>query len=201
MSLKERNWSPIGQGDFDGGLAHLESELEDGYIVRFGLQKNDDGVLECLSFSISWPENATHPSNSITSRTFQLIGFGNLLASARKAYPIYYEIVVDTLNEMEVDRILSEWTSYGPIQIPDLNYAALAWKYEKFINLGLNQPIAELSKFMNCDRATISTRVAEARNRGVLSKPKRGSFGGQLTAKGKKALGITEKKLSKGKKA
>ena len=79
-------------------------------------------------------------------------------------------------------------------------YAALAWMYEKYVLTGNGQPIAELSKYMNSDRPTISTRVAEARNRGLLSKPKHGTFGGQLTAKGKKALGFDIKQPTKGKK-
>jgi hypothetical protein len=53
---------------------------------------------------------------------------------------------------------------------------------------------------LNSDRATTSSRVAEARNRGLLSKPKHGTFGGQLTAKGKKILGTDEKQSPKGKK-
>ena len=106
-------------------------------------------------------------------------------------------------KEFAKDGIKIERTYYksmGPVQIPDVQYAALAWMYEKFVLTGNGQPIAELSKYMDSDRATTSTRVAEARNRGLLSKPKHGAFGGQLTAKGKKTLGFDIKQPTKGKK-
>jgi len=71
---------------------------------------------------------------------------------------------------------------------------ALAWLYQKYVLTGNGQPIAEISKFMNSDRATTSTRVAEARNRGLLSKPKHGAFGGKLTTKAEKLLQLSSKK-------
>jgi hypothetical protein len=57
--------------------------------------------------------------------------------------------------------------------------------------------LEEESEELNENRATISSRIVEARKRGLLSRPKYGSFGGRLTAKGKKALGITEVKSAK----
>jgi hypothetical protein len=147
-----------------------------------------------------WPDTKVLPTNAITSRTFQLLGFGRLLTSARKAYADWGDIVNEVHEDLEVERILGEWTALGPVQIPDIQYAALASMYERYVLTGIGQPIAELSKFMNSDRATTSSRVAEARNRGLLSKPKHGTFGGQLTAKGKKILGTDEKQSPKGKK-
>ena len=42
---------------------------------------------------------------------------------------------------------------------------------------------------MGCeDRDTASVRLIEARSRGLLTSPSKGSFGGKLTAKGKKLL-------------
>ncbi len=193
-------WRAVGEGNFDGHLSFLEAELDDGYLIEFGLEQNEDGILECHSFSLRWPEAKILPTNAITSRTFQLLGFGRLLTSARKAYPVWGDIVVEVYEEIEVEKLLKDWTAMGPVQIPDIQYAALAWKYEKYVLTGNGQPIAELSKFMDSDRATTSSRVAEARNRGLLSKPKHGTFGGQLTAKGKKVLGVQDKQSPKGKK-
>jgi hypothetical protein len=192
-------WRAIDKGSFDGRLSYLQAELDDGYIIEFGLQQNEDGILECHSFFLYWPEAKVLPPNAITSRTFQLLGFGRLLGSARKAYAEWSLIVNEAYEDMKVEQLLKEWTALGPIQIPDIQYAALASMYERFVLTGIGQPIAELSKFMGSDRATTSTRVAEARNRGLLSKPKHGTFGGQLTAKGKKLLGIAEKQETKGK--
>jgi hypothetical protein len=193
-------WRAVRQGSFDGRLSYLEAELDDGYLIEFGLEQNEDGILECHSFLLYWPDTKVLPTNAITSRTFQLLGFGRLLTSARKAYAEWGDIVNEVQEDLEVERILGEWTALGPVQIPDIQYAALASMYEKFVLTGNGQPIAELSKFMNSDRATTSSRVAEARNRGLLSKPKHGTFGGQLTAKGRKVLGIETKQPTKGKK-
>jgi hypothetical protein len=54
--------------------------------------------------------------------------------------------------------------------------------------LGNDQPIAYLSELMKCDRETTSSRVVEARKRGLLTKPKHGNVGGVLTKAGLKAL-------------
>jgi hypothetical protein len=43
---------------------------------------------------------------------------------------------------------------------------------------------------MKCDRETTSSRVVEARKRGLLTKPKHGNVGGVLTKAGFKALGM-----------
>jgi len=187
-------WRPVRTGSFDGRLSYLEAELDDGYLIEFGLEQNEDGVLECHSFLLYWPETKVLPTNSITSRTFQLLGFGRLLTSARKAYAVWGEVVGEAYEEIEVERLLKDWTAMGPTQIPDLQYAALAWLYQKYVLTGNGQPIAEISKFMNSDRATTSTRVAEARNRGLLSKPKHGAFGGKLTTKAEKLLQQSTKK-------
>jgi hypothetical protein len=197
VSDEELDWRPVRQGSFDGRLSYLEAELSDGYLVEFGLEQNEDGVLECLSFLLYWPDTKVLPTNAITSRTFQLLGFGRLLTSARKAYAAWGEVVSEAYEEIEVEKLLRDWTAMGPTQIPDIQYAALAWLYQKFVLNGNGQPIAEISRFMKSDRATTSARVAEARNRGLLSKPKHGAFGGRLTAKGEKLLQLT---LTKGEK-
>lgn len=194
VSIDGLDWRPVRKGSFDGRLSYLEAELDDGYLIEFGLEQNEDGVLECHSFLLYWPETKVLPTNSITSRTFQLLGFGRLLTSARKAYAAWGEVVGEVYEEIEVEKLLRDWTAMGPTQIPDVQYAALAWLYQKYVSAGNGQPIAEISKFMNSDRATTSTRVAEARNRGLLSKPKHGAFGGRLTSKAEKLLQLSSKK-------
>ncbi|TSA47205.1 MAG: hypothetical protein D4R50_03545 [Actinomycetales bacterium] len=196
---RKLNWRAVGKGNFDGSLAFMEAELEDGYLVEMGLERNADGVLQCISFKLVWPHLQDIPPQVITSRSFQLLGFGQLLASARNAYGEWREVVNEVYEEIEVDRLLEAWTSFGPTVIPDEYYAAVAWKYEKFVLLGLDNPIGALSEFMQSDRTTTSSRVVEARNRGLLTKPKEGNFGGQLTNKGRKALGMEVINAKKGK--
>jgi len=47
---------------------------------------------------------------------------------------------------------------------------------------------------MNCDRETAASRIAEVRKRGLLTKPRQGVFGGRLTSKAEKLLGIKKEK-------
>jgi hypothetical protein len=197
--LKKNNldWKAIDEGNFDGSLSYLEAELSDGYKIQIGLQANEDGVLQCSSFKLLPSKPGHTPENFINSRYFQLLGFGDVLISARKAYGVWRQVIEEVYEEIEIDNLLEIWKSQGPTAIDDKYYAALGSKYEKALILGLENPITYLSEELNENRATISSRIVEARKRGLLSRPKYGSFGGRLTAKGKKALGITEVKSAK----
>jgi hypothetical protein len=191
------DWKAVDEGNFDGSLSYLEAELPDGYKITIGLQSNEDGVLQCSSFKLTPIASDNAPENFINSRYFQLLGFGDVLISARKAYGVWRQVIEEVYEEIEIDKLLELWKSQGPTAIDDKYYAALASKYEKALILGLENPINYLSEELQENRATISSRIVEARNRGLLSRPKYGSFGGRLTAKGRKALGITEVKSAK----
>ncbi len=197
LKKSELDWKPVREGSFDGSLSYLAAELPDGYEIEIGLEQNEDGVLQCTSFRLEPIKDTKSPDSSINSRYFQLLGFGDVLISARKAYGEWRVVIEEVYEEMEIERLLEIWTSQGPTAIDDKYYAAIAWKYEQALLLGLENPITYLSEKLNENRATISSRIVEARNRGLLSRPKYGSFGGRLTAKGKKALGITEVKSAK----
>jgi hypothetical protein len=197
VANKSLSWQAVRSGNFDGSLSYLASDLEDGYEVIIGLERNEDGVLQCLFFSIEWKDKKHLPYQNLNSRYLQTLGFGDLLASARTAYAEWGEIVREVYDDMEVDRILADWKSFGSTAIPDKFYAAIAFKYENFVYQGLDNPISALAEFLGTDRATVSSRVVEARNRGLLTKPKEGNFGGRLTSKGKQELGIEEKKNAK----
>lgn len=191
------NWKAVNEGNFDGSLSYLEAELPDGYKIEIGLQANEDGVLQCTSFKLSPSNSGPTPANFINSRYFQLLGFGDVLISARKAYGEWRQVIEEVYEEIEIEKLLDIWKSQGPTAIDDKYYAALAWKYEKALILGLENPITYLAEVLKENRATISSRIVEARNRGLLSRPKYGSFGGRITTKGKKALGIMEVKSAK----
>ena len=179
-------------GRFNGELSYVEAELPDGFKVTLGLERNEDGVLRCIDFKISLQEDAKHPSKHLNSRYFQTLGFGELLAAAREKYVSMWELAIELKTQDKVDELLQEWSANGPNIIADEYYAAIAYEYETYVMKGLEQPIAQLAAELKENKATISSRVVEARNRGLLTKPKYGSFGGRLTAKGKKALGIEE---------
>jgi hypothetical protein len=179
-------------GTFTGGLEYVAAELPDGFKVEMGLERNEDGVLRCVEFKMILKEDAKHPSKHINSRYFQTIGFGELLAAAREKYVSVWELALEVKIQDKVDSLLDEWASNGPNVIADEYYAAIAYEYENYVIQGLENPITQLAETLRENKATISSRVVEARNRGLLTKPKYGSFGGRLTAKGKKALGMEE---------
>ena len=179
-------------GHFNGQLSYVEAELPDGFKVTMGLERNEDGVLRCIDFKISLQEEAKHPAKHLNSRYFQTIGFGELLASARERYVSMWELVLELKTKDKVEALLDEWSANGPNIIADEYYAAIAYQYETYVMQGLENPITQLAEVLGENKATISSRIVEARNRGLLTKPKYGSFGGRLTTKGKKALGIEE---------
>lgn len=192
MPKKSVEWQPE-NGLFNGRRETLSGETADGYGIAVSLQQNDDGVLQCVGVSIEWKDKKSLPSQPINSRYFQTLGFGDLLATAREAYLDVGNFVAEAQESIEVDRILADWKSFGSTQIPDEFYAALAFKYEELVKRGLDNPTAALSDELGVDRPTISSRLVEARARELLTKPTQGKFGGRLTAKGKKALGIGRK--------
>jgi hypothetical protein len=199
MGTRALDWQ-MAKGFFDGRLSTMRAKLDDGYEITIGLQENEDGVLQCTSLEIKTLNEKKMPSTSLNSRYFQTLGFGDILASARIAYGEWREIVGEAYEEIEVDRLLDEWKSFGSTEIPDEYYAAIAWKYEKFVLLGLDNPTAALTEFLHpVDRATVSSRIVIARNRGLLTSPKTGTFGGKLTPKARKALGMEKTNAKKSK--
>ena len=199
MGTRALDWQ-MAKGFFDGRLSTMQAKLDDGYEITIGLQENEDGVLQCTSLEIKTLNEKKMPSTSLNSRYFQTLGFGDILASARIAYGEWREVVGEAFEEIEVDRLLDEWKSFGSTEIPDEYYAAIAWKYEKFVLLGLDNPTAALTEFLHpVDRATVSSRIVIARNRGLLTSPKTGTFGGKLTPKARKALGMEKTNAKKSK--
>jgi len=200
--VAKRKWDwgyPVGAPD-RGLPTKLTTETSDGYEIQLMLQENIDGVIICSGISIQYLDNKNSaPMNPINSRYFQLLGLGEVLSSAREAYSGWAEILIEIYTEMDIERELKDWTILGNQGFPDSKYAAVAYMYVKFVSQGLENPVTSLADFLECDKNTASSRVMEARSRGLLTKPKAGTFGGRLTAKAEKILGIKEKKNVKSK--
>ena len=113
----------------------------------------------------------------------QLLGFGEILNEVREYYIEFGNIEDEVFWEIDLENQLRDWTALGPQGFPDEKYAAVAYMYMKFVREGLENPISALAEFMNCEKNTASSRVMEARARGLLSKPKVGTYGGKLTSK------------------
>lgn len=192
--MSDWEWSfPQGHPD-KGKPTTFETETADGYLISVTLMQNPDGVIVCVGLDIQLADSNRLPSRVINSRFFQLLGFGEILQSARKAYSEWAEILSDVYQEMESERETQEWKYPGPAGHPDLKYAHLAYLYLAFLGKGKENPIDELAKHMDVDRETASSRIAEARNRGLLTRPKQGIVGGKLTNKAEKLLEIEKGK-------
>ena len=187
---KVRSWGPIGQTNFDGKRGDVYSEIEDGYEVRVTLQRNEDGRLVCCRLELNYTAATSAPTTPISSRFLQKLGFGELLKEARETYVEFskYNFDIYEDQEKEIYKEIKNWMLTGPSGFEDKKYASLAFLYAEQIMLGNESPINYLSKLMKCDRETASSRVVEARKRGLLTKPKRGNVGGVLTKAGLRAL-------------
>ncbi len=179
---RKRDWGNP-DGHADGRSTTFTADNGDGYEISITLQENVDGVLVCSGLNIQHIDKNVAPDVPINSRFFQLLGFGEILNEVREEYVNWGETLSEIYFEMDIERDLKEWTAQGPSGFPDEKYAALAYLYTKFVRDGLENPITALAEFMNCEKNTASSRVMEARYRGLLSKPKVGTFGGRLTTK------------------
>ncbi len=201
-SAGKRSWDwSTPDGHSDGRPTTFTTQDSDGYIYEVTLQANEDGVLVCTGLNIQFnQELGKAPSIAINSRFFQLLGLGEMLASARQEYINWGEILEEIYNEMEIEREITNWAPLGNEGFPDKKYAAVAYKYCQFVSQGLENPITQLAEFMNCDKNTAASRVLESRRRGLLTAPKSGTYGGKLTGKAEKLLNVEyEKEKKKGK--
>ena len=179
---KKRDWGTP-NGHCDGRETTFTAENGDGYIISVTLQSNVDGVLVCSGVNIQYKDKSSSPNIPINSRFFQLLGFGEILNEVREYYIEFGNILDEVYREIDLENQLKDWTALGPQGFPDEKYAAVAYMYMKFVREGLENPITALAEFMNCEKNTASSRVMEARARGLLSKPKVGTYGGKLTSK------------------
>lgn len=183
-------WSfPEGKPD-EGGRTTFTTETDDGFVIEVTLQMNSDGVLICSGLNIQFKDEDKAPDRPINSRYFQLLGFGEILQSAREEYVIWAETLTEVYQDMEAESQTRDWPYPGASGHPDEKYAHLAYIYLKFIGQAKSNPIDELAQHMNCDRETAASRVSEARKRGLLTSPRQGVMGGKLTKKANEILGI-----------
>ena len=185
--MDERVWYAVG-GHFDGRPSTVACDLEDGYTVSITLEENSDGQLVSKGMNL-YLKVPTASAPNITSKYFQSLSFGGLLSEARVQYGVFRGAVAEVDAEKAIQSLISEWPNSGASKFPDVKYAAVAWMYESLLQRGSSNPVTDLAEIMGCeDRDTASVRVVEARSRGLLTSPTKGSFGGKLTAKGKKLL-------------
>ena len=185
--METNDWFAI-EGHFDGSASTVACKLSDGYTISITLEKNSDGQLVSIGMGLEQADSRK-PIPNITSKYFQSLSFGGLLSEARLAYGVFRGAVDEVGTEKMIQALISEWPNSGASKFPDVKYAAVAWMYESLLQRGSSNPVTDLAEIMGCeDRDTASVRIIEARSRGLLTSPTRGSFGGKLTAKGKKLL-------------
>lgn len=199
MTKQKWNWGfPNGHPD-RGQPTSFSTRLNDGYQLTLTLQENEDGALICSGLNLQFSEAKERaPKTPINSRYFQLLGLGDALTTARETYADWADILDEVYSEMEIEKSLQDWTLLGSQGFPDTKYAEVAYMYLKYVRQGLENPIAVLAETYGGDKNTWSSRVLEARTRGLLTKPKLGTFGGKLTSRAEKLLPqITKKKGKK----
>jgi hypothetical protein len=185
--LETNDWFAI-EGNFDGRASTVACKLSDGYTISITLEENSDGQLVSIGMGLEQADSRK-PIPNITSKYFQSLSFGGLLSEARLAYGVFRGAVEEVGTEKTIQALISEWPNSGASKFPDVKYAAVAWMYESLLQRGSSNPVTDLAEIMGCeDRDTASVRIIEARSRGLLTSPTKGSFGGKLTAKGKKLL-------------
>ena len=185
--METNDWFAI-EGHFDGRASTVACKLSDGYTISITLEENSDGQLVSIGMGLEQADSRK-PIPNITSKYFQSLSFGGLLSEARLAYGVYRGAVDEVGTEKMIQALISEWPNSGASKFPDVKYAAVAWMYESLLQRGSSNPVTDLAEIMGCeDRDTASVRIIEARSRGLLTSPTKGSFGGKLTAKGKKLL-------------
>jgi len=189
---KQRNWGPTGSSFFKGDKGTLSASISDGYEVELTLERNEDGRLVCSRLLIEYTATKSAPAVPISSRFLQSLGLGEMLKESKEIYLDVGKFVGDRYDkeEKEIYKEIKDWQLTGSAGFEDKKYASVAYLYAEQIMLGNDQPIAYLSELMKCDRETTSSRVVEARKRGLLTKPKHGNVGGVLTKAGLKALGM-----------
>ena len=188
--MRDWDWL-VGDGKPDVGQpTTFTTETDDGYEISVTLQVNEDGVLVCSGLNIKFKNKKLAPDRPINSRYFQLLGFGEILQSARKKYLELADILNEGYLEMEAERETQDWPYPGATGHTDEKYAYLAYMYVRFIELAKPNPIDVLAQHMNCDRETAASRIAEVRKRGLLTRPRQGVLGGRLTSKAERLLGI-----------
>ena len=192
--MRDWDWS-FADGHPDAGQpTTFTTETEDGYEIKVKLQVNEDGVLVCSGLDIQFKNKKLSPDRPINSRYFQLLGLGEILQSARQKYLEWADIINDDNLDMDSARETQDWPYPGATGHTDEKYAYLVHMYVRFIGLAKPNPIDELAQHMNCDRETAASRIAEARKRGLLTRPRQGVVGGRLTSKAEKLLGIKKGK-------
>lgn len=192
--MSKWQWSfPDGKPD-EGGPTTLTTETNDGYQIKVTLQVNDDGVLVCSGLDIQFTEKGAVPNRPINSRYFQLLGLGEILQSAREEYVMWADTLTEVYQDMEAESQTREWPFPGASGHSDEKYAHLAYLYLKLIWQAKPNPIDELAIHMNCDRETASSRLSEAKKRGLLTGPRQGVMGGKLTKKANELIGIKKGK-------
>lgn len=185
--METNDWFAI-EGHFDGSASTVACKLSDGYTISITLEENSDGQLVSIGMGLEQADSRK-PIPNITSKYFQSLSFGGLLSEARLAYGVFRGAVDEVGTEKMIQALISEWPNSGASKFPDVKYAAVAWMYESLLQRGSSNPVTDLAEIMGCeDRDTASVRIIEARSRGLLTSPTKGSFGGKLTAKGKKLL-------------
>jgi hypothetical protein len=120
----------------------------------------------------------------LTGRTIDsMTTFADLFAIAQKNARRHFAGDAQAQRVMKALRKGELRTRAGRGNLPNLQYARWAVRYEKLLDDGMSNPTAQLAAEEVCSRSGMATRVARCRALGFLEpSPRRGMAGGRATA-------------------
>jgi hypothetical protein len=168
-------------GAYGDGFYSL-TRLDDGWILglRLVLQRGVYEVVEAIFMAVE--EDGT---GGLTTGNFREVPLGEIIKNARYQAASIRNVVGGEAAH-RVDQWLAPWkvpARGSRVKRDDVAYAALAAKYVELVGEGDRSPAATLGRTLGMSAVTISQRVREARERGLLTNTATGTAGGELTEK------------------
>ncbi len=164
--------------------------LSNGVEVNFKVSMDLQGNAVISSLHFDFPKGVKIPTGGIGASQVREVSINNLMAMW------FEESSSSYLNKKQraslVEFLLREWPNGGRQGLPDGYYAGLSYLYVEFAEKNPRNPTAELAKYLQAPAKTVSTRLTQARNLGVLSPSQKnkssGKASGSLTKYGKKLV-------------
>lgn len=172
-------------GPYKDGF-YAVSRLPEGWLLGLRLLPEGDvfPVVETTFLAMD-----DHEADGLTTGVLRDVPLGEIIKKARFDAAAVRRVVSDEAAA-RVEEWLASWrvgARGSRAKRPNLAYAALAARYVELVREGERAPAAILARQLGMSAVTVSQRVREARERGLLTRTAAGTAGGELTPK---ALGL-----------
>lgn len=180
----------VGTIDLERQEGIVRGMFQNKWNISLSCRIKENGTVVIRSMEIKAADVRKTPEDGLSVAVLSSENFQTFLNDGLKVFKEEVKWLEDESDYLAIQYSIQQfqWESNGPKPFDSYMYAAVGFMYLKFIQEGIDQPVMELARFMKCERATASARLAKARNLGFLTSNKTGSSGGALTAEGKKIL-------------